>query len=248
MRVAIAGAGNVGRQIATDLAAKGHSILLIDPRADVYDHQRLPLVDWLAADACEVESLTRAHLESCDVAIAASGDDKVNLVFSLLAKTEFAVARTVARVNRPDNQWLFNDMWGIDVAVSTPSIMGSLAEEAVSVGDLIRLFSFQSSSSSLVELTLPSHSSVIGRVLADLEFPGLTVLVAVIRDGRGLAPQADMTLESADELLFICPASCEAELSAYLTDDSNAQRSTAEVRSTDDAASSPDQSDDYLVI
>ena len=63
--------------------------------------------------------------------IAATGDDKVNLVVSLLAKTEYGVPRVVARVNHPKNEWLFNDSWGVDVAVSTPRLMSALVEEAV---------------------------------------------------------------------------------------------------------------------
>ena len=56
------------------------------------------------ADACELSSLAEASLEQCDVVVAATGDDKVNLVFSLLAKTEYGVPRTVARVNSPRNE------------------------------------------------------------------------------------------------------------------------------------------------
>src|SRR5436309_279502 len=92
------------------------------------------------------------------VVIAATGDDKVNLVVSLLAKTEFGVPRVVARVNHPKNEWLFNESWGVDVAVSTPRMLSALVEEAVSVGDLVRLFTFRQGNANLVELTLPPTS------------------------------------------------------------------------------------------
>ena len=103
----------------------------------------MPEADWLLADACELSSLEEANIDSCDVVIAATGDDKANLVTSLLAKTEFGVPRTVARVNHPKNEWLFNDFWGVDVAVSTPRLMCALVEEAVTVGDLVRLLTFR---------------------------------------------------------------------------------------------------------
>ena len=104
MRVAIAGAGNVGRSIARELIANGHQVLLIDrdPRASKGDS--VPGASWFHADACELQSLEQAELEAYDVAIAATGDDKSNLVFSLLAKTEFGVPRTVGRVNHPGNE------------------------------------------------------------------------------------------------------------------------------------------------
>ncbi len=99
-------------------------------------------------------ALEEARLQEYDVVVAATGDDKVNLVVSLLAKTEFGVRRVVARVNHPKNEWLYNESWGVDVAVSTPRMLTALVEEAVSVGDLVRLMSFMQGEASLVEVTL----------------------------------------------------------------------------------------------
>ena len=158
MRVAIGGAGNVGRSIAAELIENGHEVLLIDKDPHAVKAETLPEVEWLLADACELSSLEEAGLDTCDVAIAATGDDKVNLVMSLLAKTEFGVPRTVARVNHPKNEWLFNEDWGVDVSVSTPRLMSALVEEAVTVGDLVRLLTFHEGATNLVEMTLPSSS------------------------------------------------------------------------------------------
>ncbi len=94
--------------------------------------------------------------------MAATGDDKANLVVSLLAKTEFGVPRTVARVNNPKNEWMFDEAWGVDVAVSTPRLMTALIEEAVSVGDLVRIFQFQQGHATMVGLTLPDASPYVG--------------------------------------------------------------------------------------
>jgi trk system potassium uptake protein TrkA len=136
MRVVIAGAGSVGRSIARELLHNGHQVLLVDKDADDVQSRRMPEASWLLADACEISALREAGLADCDTVVAATGDDKANLVVSLLAKTEFGVPRTVARVNNPRNEWLFDEAWGVDVAVSTPRLMTALVEEAVSVGDL----------------------------------------------------------------------------------------------------------------
>lgn len=149
MRVAIAGAGNVGRSIARELISNGHQVLLIEKDPMAINPDSVPGAEWFQADACELQTLEEAELENCDVAIAASGDDKVNLVHSLLAKTEFGVPRTVARINHPGNEWLFDEAWGVDVAVSTPRIMSALVEEAVATGDLVRLFTFTKSTTNL---------------------------------------------------------------------------------------------------
>ncbi|MGW2583891.1 potassium channel family protein, partial [Streptomyces virginiae] len=158
MRVAIAGAGAVGRSIAGELLENGHEVLLVDKAPTAISVERVPQAEWLLADACEITSLDEAALQRCNVVIAATGDDKVNLVVSLLAKTEYGVPRVVARVNNPKNEWLFNESWGVDVAVSTPRLMSALVEEAVSVGDLVRLLRFSHGDANLVELTLPADS------------------------------------------------------------------------------------------
>jgi trk system potassium uptake protein TrkA len=216
MRVAIAGAGNVGRSIARELIANGHQILLIDRDPNAIKPESVPEAEWLLADACEVSSLEEAGLDTCDVAIAATGDDKANLVHSLLAKTEFGVPRTVGRVNHPANEWMFDDLWGVDVAVSTPRLMCALVEEAVTVGDLVRLFSFRGGYSNLVEMTLPEESPRVGSRISDLNLPGEALLVAIIRDSAVRAPERDGALEANDELLFIAAPECEAELAQYL--------------------------------
>lgn len=216
MRVSITGAGNVGRSIARELIANGHQVLLIDREPRAIKTESVPDAEWLLADACEMDALEEARLDTCDVAIAATGDDKVNLVHSLLAKTEFGVTRTVARVNHPGNEWMFDEVWGVDVAVSTPRLMSALVEEAVTVGDLVRLFSFRESSSNLVEMTLPSDSPTVGRRIRDITWPTEAVLVAIIRDGAGRAPERDGALEAGDELLFLVPPAVEQQLSQLL--------------------------------
>ncbi len=217
MRVAIAGAGAVGRSIARELLGNGHEVLLIDKSPSAIKVERVPDAEWLLADACEMSSLQEAQLQRCDVVICASGDDKVNLVVSLLAKTEFAVPRVVARVNHPGNETLFNESWGVDVAVSTPRLLSALVEEAVTVGDLVRLFSFKQGQANLVELTLPEDSPQIGNRVGDVPWPTDTALVAIIRQSRVLVPSRDDPLEALDELLFVASADQERRLQNLLS-------------------------------
>jgi trk system potassium uptake protein TrkA len=216
MRVAIAGAGAVGRSVAAELLENGHEVLLIDKDTSAIKSDSVSAAEWLLADACELSSLGEAAVERCDVVIAATGDDKANLVISLLAKTEFGVPRTVARVNQPDNEWLFNEAWGVDVAVSTPRLMSALVEEAVTVGDLVRLFTFRQGEANLVELTLPADSPYVGIRVGDVTWTRDTSLVAILRDGRVLTPEPDNSLESGDELLFVAAAEQESELERML--------------------------------
>ncbi|MDQ1103959.1 trk system potassium uptake protein TrkA [Nocardioides zeae] len=216
MRVAIAGAGAVGRSIAAELIQNGHEVLLIDKSAEAIRPERVAEAEWLLADCCELSSLEEARLDKCDVVIAATGDDKANLVTSLLAKTEFAVPRTVGRVNHPDNEWLFGEAWGVDVSVSTPRIMSALVEEAVAVGDLVRLFTFRQGQANLVELTLPEDSPYVGTPSGLVPFPDNCALVTILRDGQVYTPDAEQPLEAGDELLFVIPTELEDDLERLL--------------------------------
>lgn len=217
MRITIAGAGQVGRSIAQELLENGHEVLLVDKNPRAIKVESVPRAEWLLADACELSSLDDAGLQRCNVMVAASGDDKVNLVVSLLARTEYGVPRVVARVNHPRNEWLFNDSWGVDVAVSTPRLLSALVEEAVSVGDLVRLMTFQQSDSNLVELTLPEDAELAGTPVREVGWPDGAALVAVLREGQVLVPTGDDPLEAGDELLFVANENIEDQLSRLLT-------------------------------
>jgi trk system potassium uptake protein len=218
VRVAIAGAGAVGRSIAVELVESEHQVMLIERELSHIEPEAVEAAEWVHADACELASLEEAGLEDCDVVIAATGDDKVNLVVSLLAKTEFAVRRVVARVNDPRNEWLFDDNWGVDVAVSTPRLLAALVEEAVAVGDLVRLMTLRQGQANLVEVTLPAHTPLAGAPVRALssKLPKDSALVTILRGGRVIIPQGDDALEAGDELLFVATQAVEEEIRTAL--------------------------------
>ncbi|MFN8226121.1 MAG: TrkA family potassium uptake protein [Mycobacterium sp.] len=216
MKVAIAGAGAVGRSIARELIESDHDVSLIERNADHIDVDAIPGAHWRLGDACELSLLESVKLEEFDVVIAATGDDKANVVLSLLAKTEFAVSRVVARVNDPRNEWLFDESWGVDVAVSTPRMLASLVEEAVSIGDLVRIMEFRKGAANLVEITLPDDTPWGGRPVRKLELPRDAALVTILRGNRVIVPEPDEPLEGGDELLLVAAAEVEDELRAIL--------------------------------
>ncbi len=216
MKVAIGGAGAVGRSIARELVENEHDVTLIERNTDHIDVDAIPAAHWRLGDACELSLLESVHLEDFDVVIAATGDDKANVVLSLLAKTEFAVSRVVARVNDPRNEWLFDESWGVDVAVSTPRMLASLVEEAVSIGDLVHIMEFRKGAANLVEITLPDDTPWGGRPVRKLELPRDAALVTILRGSRVIVPQPDEPLEGGDELLLVAAPEAEAELRTLL--------------------------------
>ena len=218
MRVAVAGAGNVGTFIANALVENGHEILLIESSPRVAD--KLPEVagiDLRVGDACEVSTLKEAGLETCDVVVAATGDDEDNLVVYLLAKQEFAVPRVIARVNHPKNQWMFNETWGVDIAVSTPHLITSLVDEAVSVGRFVRLFQLDGGKAGLVEVTLADGAAIVGKAISELAIPRDATFVAVIRREHVVMPRGDTVFQAGDEVLALVTPDSEDSIRTLLT-------------------------------
>ncbi|MGI9125028.1 MAG: potassium channel family protein [Mycobacterium sp.] len=218
MKVFIAGAGAVGRSIARELVENAHDVTLMERNPGHFDPDAIPGATWHFGDACELSLLEAVQLHEFDVVIAATGDDKANVVLSLLAKTEFAAPRVVARVNDPRNEWLFDNAWGVDVAVSTPRMLASLVEEAFAVGDVVRLLEFRKGGANLVEITLPDDTPWGGRPVRKLTLPRDTALVTILRGSRVIVPEPDQPLEGGDELLFVAPPEVEKELRALLAE------------------------------
>ncbi|MGE3619339.1 MAG: TrkA family potassium uptake protein [Acidimicrobiia bacterium] len=221
MKVVIAGGGNVGTFIGDELQRAGHAVTILEVDADRVNRAvangEPEGVTWALGDACEVTSLRAVGLGEVDVLAAVTGDDEDNLVVSLLAKQEFAVPRVIARVNNPKNQWMFNESWGVDLAVSTPHLLTALVEEAVSVGTLVRLLSLEGGRASIVEVTLAPDATAVDREIVELDFPRDSTVVAVMRNERVIFPRGDTRLAAGDEVLVLVTPDSEAAVQSILT-------------------------------
>ncbi|MBI2706354.1 MAG: TrkA family potassium uptake protein [Actinobacteria bacterium] len=221
MRVIIAGGGNVGTYIAGELHNAGHEVLVAeqDPDRVAWAGRQTTLaggITWLEVDACEVSQFGKCKPETADVVVAVTGDDEDNLVVSLLAKQEFGVPRVVARINNPNNEWMFNETWGVDVSVSTPHLLTALVEEAVSVGSLVRILSFEGGHARLAEVKLADTSPAIGHDLQHLEFPRGSTVVAVIREEHLVVPRGDTVFHEGDEVMVLVTDDSEDKVRSLL--------------------------------
>ncbi|QZT60563.1 potassium channel family protein [Mycolicibacterium austroafricanum] len=220
MRIAVAGAGAVGRSVAQELVGYGHKVLVIEKEFARYQPATVPGAEWLWADACEIASLEEAEIQICDVAIAATGDDKANLAMALLAKTEFGIGRVVARINEARNEWLFTEAWGVDVAVSTPLAIVAAIEGAIDVGHLIRLMALGRDSrgdlgqraTNVAKFTLPEDSPLVAKQVRDLAMPRDSALVTVVRGNRLIIPEPHDVLRAGDEMLFVSASGVEEQI------------------------------------
>ena len=220
MRVVVTGGGNVGTFIAAQLADAGHEVTIVEvdaARVATMAPSAPAGVTWVTGDACEPSQLAASGIQDADVVAAVTGDDEDNLVISLLAKQEFAVPRVVGRVNNPHNEWMFDDSWGVDVSVSTPHLLTALVQEAVSVGTLVRLLSFDQGKAGLIETTLAEDSPVIGQEIQQARFPRDSTVVAILRDDHVVVPRGDTVFRESDEVLVLVTAESEDDVRDLLT-------------------------------
>lgn len=213
MKVLVAGGGRLGEQAAHLLAATGHHVTVIERDrtrlAALANGHPLRLVH---GDACEPRVLEDAGVLNTELLLAATGEDEDNLVITLLAKRQFAVPRTMARVNDPDNTWLFDTRWGVDVALPGAAPLVSLIEEASGAVDTVGLLRLADAGVTLIETHIDDHSSSAGRSLADITLPAGTVVAAVVHDTHPLVPAHDYRFHTGDTVLVVTSTATEQDI------------------------------------
>jgi trk system potassium uptake protein TrkA len=218
MNVLIVGGGKTGLFLGRLLAQADYALSIIERRPEIAAQlaAELPSAKIIAGDGSSPRILREAETHRADVVAAVTGDDEDNLVVALLARREFRVPLVIARVNNPDNAWLFTKDMGVDVAVDQAGIMGHLVQEEISLGELVTLLKMQRAELALVEERLAPGSQAVGKRVGDLDLPTEAVLIAILRKKKVLVPSADTTLEAHDEVLAIVKAGSDAKLAEKL--------------------------------
>jgi len=165
-------------------------------------------------------TLEAAGIAKANVLAAVTAEDEANLVATTLARFEFNVPRTIARVNNPDNAWMFTPEMGVDVALNQADILARLVAEEMSLGDMMTLLKLRKGQFSVVEEKVHPTATAVGKTLGELKLPDQCVIVAVLRKGDLIIPRGELVLQQADEVLAIVHATQVADLAAVL----NAQR------------------------
>ena len=205
MNVMIVGGGKTGAHLTRRLLDEGHQVKLIEARPEMAERLRgeIPADVIVVGDGSSPSTLEAAGILSTQVLAAVTGEDEANLVITTLARFEFKVPRTIARVNNPKNAWLFTPEMGVDVGLNQTDILSGLILEEMSMGDMMTLLKLRRGLYSLVEEKLPPGSKALGIPLKELPLPPTCVIAAVIRNGQVIIPRGDLVFEAGDEVLAV---------------------------------------------
>jgi trk system potassium uptake protein TrkA len=219
MYVILVGAGKVGWNLARELLEKGNEVTLIESDRDRYLTVEQELEHNIQyGDASELWVLERAGISRADMVIAVTGDDEDNMLICQVAKEKYLVDRIIARVNNPRNREWF-DLLGIRPFVSATDLILRLIEHEVPEYGLVHLLDLPQERLEIIEMLLADDSRVTGQRVGDLEMPEGTLLISVLREGRGFVPGQDTVLEAGDEVLAVLDPGIEEDLKAFFGSD-----------------------------
>ena len=148
----------------------------------------------------------------------------MNLAISFLAKKMFDVPRTIARVNNPNNAWLFDEKFNVDVSLNQADVLAHLIQEEMSLGDMMTLFKIRKGRYSVVEEKVPAGAKAIGIPLKDMNLAEHCVIAAIIRDGVMALPRGDSTLQEFDEIIAVASPEGAHKLAEFLASPTYPQR------------------------
>ena len=212
MRILIVGGGKSGRFLTREFLKKDYQVTLVEQDLDkcVMIEEKFD-IRVINGDGSEVEVLEKAGIEEVDVVLAVTEDDQDNLVICQLAERQFQVPRTFTTVNTPGNEKLF-DWLGVNVAVSSTSILSALVSKQVSMKDITALFTLQKHDLAMAEFTIKPDSPVKNKAIKDIDLPDETVLVTILRGNTALVPRGKTELADGDKVLALANPKDEKEL------------------------------------
>ena len=202
MYVVVVGGGQVGVNLTKLLLAEGKEVLLVekDPKryaqlADEFGE------NVILGDGTELGTLMDTGANRADVLIAATGADQDNLIICQTAKILYLIPKTIARVNDPRNEELFQTL-GVDATVSSTRIIGSLIEEKIDPGMAIPLMALKGEVE-IFQTELEADSPLLQKKLSKLKLPEDVIIFAAIRGNEVVIPKGDTLFEEGDKLMVL---------------------------------------------
>ena len=203
MYIVIVGGGKVGYYLSKTLLSYNHKLMVIELNKDlcgkIADELFIPV---LVGDATKIDALAAANTDKADIFIAVTGQDEENLISCQLAKKNFGVKRTIARVNNPKNIKVFETL-GVDTAVSSTAIISDLIEQEVDYSGMQTLTTINNKDLVINEIEIRKNSPVHDKTVSELRIPTGCVLVSIIKRNEVIIPKESSLLRAGDSIIVI---------------------------------------------
>ena len=221
MYIIVVGAGKVGWNLTRELLEKDHEVTVIENDRRRYLTVEQELEHNVAyGDASELWVLERVGIQRADMVIAVTGDDEDNMLICQVAREKYGIDQVIARVNNPRNKEHF-ELLGVRPTVSATDLILRLIEHEVPEYGLVHLLDLPEQRLEIIEMLLPGDSRAAGQRVGDLQMPDGSLLISVLRDGKGFVPTADTVLEAGDEILAVLDPGMEDDLKTLFGPGSN---------------------------
>lgn len=203
MYIIVGGGGDIGYYVTKSLFNQGHEVLLIEKGAARYQSLKEELGQSVfRGDACEARTMDEVGAGRADVVIAVTGEDEDNMVICQVAKKRYKVGRTMARLNNPKHEDIFQRA-GIDIVVSPTKTILSLIEAELPSSRFVPLMTLKSAGLEIIEVRIPVESPVVGQTLGAVNLPRSCNLALVIRDKQFITPTAELVLLPNDDVFAL---------------------------------------------
>ncbi len=203
MYIVIVGGGKVGYYLSKTLLSYGHTLAIIELSKaiceKVADELSLPV---LHGDATRIDVLEAANTDKAGIFIAVTGQDEENLIACQLAKKNFGVERTIARVNNPKNIKVFEAL-GVDTAVSSTSLIADLIEQEVDYSGMKTLTNIKKHNIVVSEIEILRSSPVHDKKLRDLSIPEGCIIISIIKRNEALVPNDNTLIREGDSVIAV---------------------------------------------
>ena len=214
--VVIMGGGRVGYYLGRTLLEEGHEITLIEFNPEIFGLVSRQLdCPVIFGDGSTHAIQERAGMSRCDIFVAVTNHDQDNLIGCQVAKRDFGVPKTIARVKNPKNESVMEQL-GVDVTVSSTAIISSLIETEVPTHKIRMLLRLRAGQLEIMEYVLDGNSPVVGHQIKDLTMPPHCNIVTILRDGGAVVPRGDTAFENSDIVLALTDLADEPQLRKLL--------------------------------
>lgn len=198
MHVVIGGYGRVGRYIAHELEAKGHSVAVIDRNSDVFEEFEGINGMRLTGEVFDRDTLIKAGIERADAFAATTSGDNSNIVAARVARERFNVPLVVARIFDPKRASIY-ERFGIP---TVSAVQWSASRLLAMVLDPKARSDFAFGQGEVLLVEVQATEAISGKRVLDVELPRVLSLVSAERDGKARLLADNDTIETGD-LLYI---------------------------------------------